>query len=52
MRGGRTYLLTPMRVVRETRPRLHGEVVQHEERREVLELRRADGPPDARAGSL
>lgn len=41
-----------MWVVRESRARLHGEVVQHQEGREVLELRRADGPPDARARAL
>lgn len=52
VREKKTYFLPAVWVVRESRARLDGEVVQHEEGREVLELRRADGPPDARTGAL
>lgn len=48
----RTYLLAAVWMVRESSARLDGEVVQHEEGREVLELRRADGSPDTRASTL
>ena len=51
-REKKTYLLAAVGMIRKSRARLDGEVIQHKERREVLELRRADGPPDARAGAL
>lgn len=48
----RDRLLAPVRVVRETRARRDGEVVEHQKRREVAQLGRADGAAHAGANAL